>query len=744
MVSKMKLLKIVLMVFLIHSANLFSDEIKWMKNGVISYPGNVEVSPDGKYCALGGGDNTFSTIQVYDIKSASVKISYIQKFNGFLFNKIHFDFSNDSKNFVFPVLPESEDYQICRIVNIENQEVVSELNFSREDFSNDIKINSIYTLKSGKILIILTSFLKSKFVVWDYLNGNIEQSEVITTAEVRFFDINKYVNTIVFLTENNEIITYSAADFSQLNKWTIPTNENDYIHFMDVSDYGSQIAVGFINSGGDAGIKIIDIQSGQLIDTLKEEFFDMKFTNGVCFTKDGKKILYPRNSDYKIVDLDNTKNVSVYPLFGGDKFKIIDENRIISYLTLTVSNGMAYVIDIYTGNLISRLNPFMKDIDFVDFSFDDKYISILMENAFGLLDAETGNVISYKYLDIASHPYWFESSPISYEMIYPAKDFSLVVFDYETGTEIKRLTGHTGIIKSIKYSKDGKQIISVSEDNTVKIWDLESGEIIFDYISAKNPKYAGFTPASNIILIFYTQENFPGMFLLDINSKNIVKSLNIGEIPKINIAYLPTVQSVNNEYFAYGGKKTGIWNVNELTIKNFLNTANCISNTMNLIFSNNNTFISGYCYNTIMIWDLEGNFIKSYDDLPKQINGDGWVLTKSLAVSKNSKYILTSNDYRYLTLWNAPEITSISDEKSLPSDEIYVYPNPSTDFIDINLNKEASLITSDNIQIFDILGLEVGQSSLIDGNNRIDVSHLPAGVYYIKIEDKVEKFLKME
>ena len=386
----------------------------------------------------------------------------------------------------------------------------------------------------------------------------------------------------------------------------------------------------------------------------------------------------------------------------------------------------------------------MKDIDFVDFSFDDKYISILMENAFGLLDAETGNVISYKYLDIASHPYWFESSPISYEMIYPAKDFSLVVFDYETGTEIKRLTGHTGIIKSIKYSKDGKQIISVSEDNTVKIWDLESGEIIFDYISAKNPKYAGFTPASNIILIFYTQENFPGMFLLDINSKNIVKSLNIGEIPKINIAYLPTVQSVNNEYFAYGGKKTGIWNVNELTIKNFLNTANCISNTMNLIFSNNNTFISGYCYNTIMIWDLEGNFIKSYDDLPKQINGDGWVLTKSLAVSKNSKYILTSNDYRYLTLWNAPEITSISDEKSLPSDEIYVYPNPSTDFIDINLNKEASLITSDNIQIFDILGLEVGQSSLIDGNNRIDVSHLPAGVYYIKIEDKVEKFLKME
>ena len=47
------------------------------------------------------------------------------------------------------------------------------------------------------------------------------------------------------------------------------------------------------------------------------------------------------------------------------------------------------------------------------------------------------------------------------------------------------------------------------------------------------------------------------------------------------------------------------------------------------------------------------------------------------------------------------------------------------------------------MHIFDMLGIEVGQSSLIDGNNRIDVSHLPAGVYFIRIGDKVEKFVKM-
>jgi hypothetical protein len=49
----------------------------------------------------------------------------------------------------------------------------------------------------------------------------------------------------------------------------------------------------------------------------------------------------------------------------------------------------------------------------------------------------------------------------------------------------------------------------------------------------------------------------------------------------------------------------------------------------------------------------------------------------------------------------------------------------------------------DNILFFNILEIEIGQSSLIDGNNRINISHLPSGVYFIKIGDRVEKFMKM-
>ena len=49
------------------------------------------------------------------------------------------------------------------------------------------------------------------------------------------------------------------------------------------------------------------------------------------------------------------------------------------------------------------------------------------------------------------------------------------------------------------------------------------------------------------------------------------------------------------------------------------------------------------------------------------------------------------------------------------------------------------------IQIFDILGIEVMSvgTGLDLSTQRIDVSGLPSGVYYIKIGDRVEKFVKM-
>ncbi|MBX3044323.1 MAG: T9SS type A sorting domain-containing protein [Candidatus Kapabacteria bacterium] len=88
--------------------------------------------------------------------------------------------------------------------------------------------------------------------------------------------------------------------------------------------------------------------------------------------------------------------------------------------------------------------------------------------------------------------------------------------------------------------------------------------------------------------------------------------------------------------------------------------------------------------------------------------------------------------------------------------QISIHPNPASDFITIQLrNKGLQPFAADRVQIFDMLGLEVistpsaSQPPTGEGNLRIDVSHLPTGVYFVQIIGSngacsiVKKFVKM-
>ena len=43
---------------------------------------------------------------------------------------------------------------------------------------------------------------------------------------------------------------------------------------------------------------------------------------------------------------------------------------------------------------------------------------------------------------------------------------------------INTLTGHNNFVRSVAISPDNKKIVSGAFFNTIKIWDLESGELI--------------------------------------------------------------------------------------------------------------------------------------------------------------------------------------------------------------------------------------------------------------------------
>ncbi|MEH2059517.1 MAG: WD40 repeat domain-containing protein [Nostoc sp.] len=57
-------------------------------------------------------------------------------------------------------------------------------------------------------------------------------------------------------------------------------------------------------------------------------------------------------------------------------------------------------------------------------------------------------------------------------------DNTLKLWDLETGKEISTLRGHKDSVNTVVITPDGQTAVSASSDNTLKLWDLETGKEI--------------------------------------------------------------------------------------------------------------------------------------------------------------------------------------------------------------------------------------------------------------------------
>src|SRR5258706_4163 len=70
-------------------------------------------------------------------------------------------------------------------------------------------------------------------------------------------------------------------------------------------------------------------------------------------------------------------------------------------------------------------------------------------------------------------------SPHGTPVVSGSCDNTIRIWDAESGTVVgKPLKGHAGGVNSVAYSPDGRHIISGSSDSTIRIWDAETGTAV--------------------------------------------------------------------------------------------------------------------------------------------------------------------------------------------------------------------------------------------------------------------------
>ncbi len=67
-------------------------------------------------------------------------------------------------------------------------------------------------------------------------------------------------------------------------------------------------------------------------------------------------------------------------------------------------------------------------------------------------------------------------TPDGRRAVSASEDRTLKVWDLETGQELRTLEGHGARVIGVAVTPDGRRVVSASWDNTLKVWDLETGQ----------------------------------------------------------------------------------------------------------------------------------------------------------------------------------------------------------------------------------------------------------------------------
>lgn len=111
------------------------------------------------------------------------------------------------------------------------------------------------------------------------------------------------------------------------------------------------------------------------------------------------------------------------------------------------------------------------DVKFIAISSDLRFLATSGQGGAYLWDAETATI--RERLKIDWTPSAMAFSPDGKSLAVASRG-TIFMWETETGNSLPQLVGHRTDVNRLQFTPDGKQLISASSDNTVRIWSLEN------------------------------------------------------------------------------------------------------------------------------------------------------------------------------------------------------------------------------------------------------------------------------
>jgi WD40 repeat protein/predicted Ser/Thr protein kinase len=231
-------------------------------------------------------------------------------------------------------------------------------------------------------------------------------------------------------------------------------------------------------------------------------------------------------------------------------------------------------------------------------------------------------------------------SPDGKRIVSGGYDNTLKVWDAESGGEVMTLRGHDNSGLSVAFSPDGKRIVSGSDDKTLKVWDAESGgEVMTLRGHQEGVQSVAFSPDGKRIV---SGSNDNTLKVWDAESGSEVMTLR-GHQPWVSsVAFSP-----DGKRIVSGGydNMLKVWDVESgsevMTLRGHEGEVLSVA-----LSPDGKRIVSGSADKTLKVWDAE-----SGGEVMTLRGHEGYVV--SVAFSPDGKRIVSGSADNTLKIWDA-------------------------------------------------------------------------------------------
>ena len=475
----------------------------------------------------------------------------------------------------------------------------------------------------------------------------------------------------------------------------------------------------------DGTVWVWDVDSGTLKNTLQG--LHAYGASSVAFAPDGKTIASAGAGRVGLWDVDSgtLKNT----LQGGGwvfSLAFAPDGKTIAGASDGFKWGGIWLWDVESGNLKNALLGYASEVLSLAFAPDGKTIASTSEDeTVRLWDVESGNLKNifrdYRVTTwislVAFAPDGKTIAAAGGAMGNSSDTWDVWLWDMYSGDLKNILQGHMHEISSVAFSPDGQTIASASYDQTVRVWDVDTGQVKAILERPDGTHYlvssVAFAPDGKTI----ASASFDRMVQLwDVDSATLQNTLQ-GHTDRVSsVAFAPDGKTIASASF---DQTVRVWDVKSATLQNTLQGHT--DRVSSVAFAPDGKTIASASFDqTVRVWDVESatlqNTLQGHTDE-----------VLSVAFAPDGKILASASDDGTILLWDmSPYITSStptavqSSSTMLPTQTALLanFPNPFNPdtYIPYQLHAPAHV----SLNIYDIRGALIRE---------INIGYRPAGQY---------------